>query len=87
MAHIAFIFEVLALAIGLAAIHYGKELHARLIKTAGILLVVFATSGILCTGYYAIKYFFMGHYKHAYDFNIPMKDNMAHDHCSESVGD
>jgi hypothetical protein len=65
-AHIAFILEILMLAAGLVALHYAKELQAKLIKTAGMLLIIFGISGILCTGYYAMKYFLMGHYEHAY---------------------
>ncbi len=86
-AHIAFILEVIALAAGLIVLHYGRELQAKLIRAAGILLIIFATSGILCTGYYALKYFLMGHYRHAYDFNITMEGNGPHYHCSGSVGD
>lgn len=86
-AHIAFILEIIALAAGLVALHYGRELKAKLIKAAGVLLVIFAISGILCTGFYAMKYFMMGHYEHAYDFNMTMEGNGPHYHCSGSIGD
>lgn len=86
-AHIAFTLALFAIAAGLVALHYATQLNAKLIKTAGLLLVIFGTSGILCSGYYALKYFSMGHYEHAYDFNITMEGNGPHYHCSGSIGD
>lgn len=84
-AHIAFILEVLALAAGLIILHYACKLHAKLIKAAGILLVIFSISGILCTGYYAMKYFLMGHYEHTNDLNITIEDpaRTHHYHCGD----
>jgi hypothetical protein len=86
-AHIAFILAVFAVAAGLIALHYAQKLKAKLINCAGMLLVVFGASGIFCAGYYAIQYLRMGHYKHAYDFNITLEGNGPHYHCSGSVGD
>lgn len=86
-AHIALMLEILTLAAGLVALHYGQELQAKLIKAAGVLLAIFSVSSVLCTGFYAVKYFMMGHYEHAYDFNITMEGNGPHYHCSSSIGD
>lgn len=85
--HIAVILQAMAIATGLVAMHYAHQLRAKLIKTAGVLLVVLGVGGILCSGYYAAKYFFMGHYEHAYDFNITMEGTGPHYHCSGSIGD
>lgn len=87
IAHIAFVLELMALAAGLVALHYAAQLRAKLIKGAGILLVVFGAGGLICSGYYAAKYFFMGHYEHAYEFNMTMEGKGPHYHCSGSVGD
>ena len=87
VAHIAVILEILAAAAGLVALHYAAQLRAKLIKWAGLLLVVFGIGGFICTGYYSAKYFFMGHFEHAYDFNITMEGKGPHYHCSGSVGD
>ena len=87
LAHIAAILEILAAAAGLVALHYATQHKAKLIKAAGILLVVFGIGGAACTWYYAGKYFFMGHFEHAYDFNMTMEGNGPHYHCSGSVGD
>lgn len=86
-AHIAVILEIMAIASGLVALHYAAQLHAKLIKAAGVLLVVFGIGGFICSGYYSTKYFFMGHFEHAYDFNMTMEGNGPHYHCSGSVGD
>ena len=87
MMHIAMILAVLTGAAGLVALHYAHKLRAKLIKAAGILLVIFGFGSLVCTWYYAGKYFFMGHFEHAYDFNITMEGNGPHYHCSGSVGD
>jgi hypothetical protein len=87
MMHITFIFEVIAAAAGLVALHYAAQHKAKLIKAAGIILVVFGIGSAACTWYYAAKYFFMGHYEHAYEFNITMEGKGPHYHCSGSVGD
>ncbi len=65
-AHIAFILEIMALASGLVALHYADRLQAKLIRFAGIILLVFSVTGILCMGYYAMKYYIHGEYEHAY---------------------
>ena len=87
MMHITLIFEAMAAAAGLVALHYASQHKAKLIKTAGMLLLVFGIGSAVCTWYFAAKYFFMGHYEHAYDFNITMEGNGPHYHCSGSVGD
>lgn len=71
LAHIAFMLEVMGLSAGFVALFYANRLHSKLIKAAGILLVVFGTSGIVCTGYYSLTYFMHGHFEHAYDDGIP----------------
>jgi hypothetical protein len=87
MMHIAMILAVLAAAGGLIALHYAAQHKAKLVKAAGVLLVVFGIGSTACTVYYAAKYFFMGHYEHAYDFKMTMEGNGPHYHCSGSVGD
>lgn len=87
MMHIALIFEAMAAAAGLVALHYAAQHKAKLIKAAGVILVVFGVGSAACTWYYAGKYFFMGHFEHAYDFNITMEGTGPHYHCSGSVGD
>ena len=86
-AHIAVILEIMAIAAGLVALHYAAQMHAKLIKMAGVLLVVFGIGGFICTGYYSAKYLFMGHFEHANDFKMTMEGNGPHYHCSGSVGD
>lgn len=87
MAHIAVILEILTAAAGLVALHYAARHKAKLIKMAGILLLIFGFGSLVCTWYYAGKYFFMGHFEHAYEFNMTMEGNGPHYHCSGSVGD
>ena len=86
-AHIAVILEIMAIATGLVALHYAAQLRAKLIKMAGVLLVVFGISGFICTGYYSAKYLFMGHFEHASEFNVTLEGKGPHYHCSGSVGD
>ena len=85
--HIAMILAVFAAAAGLVALHYAAQHKAKLIKVAGVMLVVIGIGSAACTWYFAAKYFFMGHYEHAYDFNITMEGKGPHYHCSSSVGD
>lgn len=85
--HITLIFEALAVAAGLIALHYAAQSRAKLIKAAGVVLLVFGIGSAVCTWYFAAKYFFMGHYEHAYEFNMTMEGNGPHYHCSGSVGD
>jgi len=70
VAHIAFILELIALASGLIALHYADRLKAKLIRLAGIILIVFGITGLACTSFYAIKYFLNGEYEHAYASSI-----------------
>ncbi|MBY0354702.1 MAG: hypothetical protein K2Q12_03110 [Rickettsiales bacterium] len=86
-AHIAVILEIMAIAAGLVALHYAAQLRAKLLKAAGVLLVVFGIGGVICSGYYSVKYLTMGHFEHAYDFQMTMEGNGPHYHCSGSVGD
>jgi hypothetical protein len=86
-AHIAIILQVMAVAAGLVALHYAAKLRDRFIKAAGMLLVVFGVLGFICTTYYTIQYYFHGHFKHAYDFQITMEGPGPHYHCSGSIGD
>jgi hypothetical protein len=65
-AHIAFILEIMALAAGLIALHYADRMQAKLIRIAGMILVIFALTGIACTAYYAAKYYSQGAYEYAY---------------------
>lgn len=74
-AHIAFILEIFALASGLIALHYADRLQAKLIRFAGIILLIFGTTGILCTGYYALKYFSQGAYEYAYEDSHMMEND------------
>lgn len=78
MAHIAVILEIMALAAGLITLHFAVKFHSKLIKTAGILLIVFGVGGYICTVYYAVQYFFMGHYEHSYGLNINMEGKGPH---------
>ena len=48
-AHIAVILEIMAIAAGLVALHYAAQMRAKLIKMAGVLLVVFGIGGFICT--------------------------------------
>lgn len=85
MAHIAVILEILAAAAGLVALHYAAKLHAKFIKAAGVLLLVFGIGGFICTGYYAIKYYLKDHYENPYGLNMIIEGNGTHHHYS--VGD
>jgi len=71
--HIAYMLEVMAIAAGLVALHFAATLNAKLIKTAGILLIIFGVAGVICTGYFGIKYYLMGHFEHGYDFTPHMQ--------------
>ncbi len=77
----------MAIAAGSIALHYATQMKAKLIKAAGIILVVAGIISLGCTWYYGAKYFFMGHFEHAYDFNMTIEGNGPHYHCSGSVGD
>ena len=81
-AHIAIMLEIFGVAAGLVALHFADKNKAKLIKIAGILLILVGTSGLVCTVYYSAKYFFMGHFEHAYDFQMTVEGNGPHYHCS-----
>ena len=86
-AHIAFILEIMALAAGLVALHYAAALHSPKIRLAGLILVIGSTISLGCNLYYSGKYFFMGHFEHASEFNMTMEGSGPHYHGSGSVGD
>lgn len=86
-AHIAFILEILALAAGLVALHYAGAMKSGKIRLAGLILVIGSAVSLGCNLYYSGKYFFMGHFEHASEFNVTLEGNGPHYHCSGSVGD
>jgi hypothetical protein len=86
-AHIAIMLEVIGIAAGLVLLHYSALQKAKLLKWAGLLLVIVGTSGFLCTIYYSAKYFLHGHFQHANDFQMTIEGNGPHYHCSGSIGD
>lgn len=85
--HIALILNVMALAAGLVALHHNAKIRAKFLGYAGWLLIVFGLLGTGCTSYFMAKYYFHGHFEHAYDFKMTMEGNGPHYHCSGSVGD
>lgn len=71
-AHIAIILEILAIAAGLIALHYAGTIQSKLIRAAGIILVVFGVLSAICTFYYSVKYYLRGDFNHAYGMHMPM---------------
>jgi hypothetical protein len=65
-AHIAIMLEVLALAAGLIALHYAAKENAKLIRFAGIILIIFGLGSLICTWFYAGKYYLQGGYDQIY---------------------
>lgn len=65
-AHIAIMLEVLALATGLVALHYAAKENAKLIRFAGMILIVFGLGNMICTWVYAGKYYLQGGYEQPY---------------------
>jgi hypothetical protein len=64
LTHIALMLEAMAMAGGLVALHFGRQLDAKLITAAGVLLLFFGISSVLCTSVFAVKYSKMGLYDH-----------------------
>jgi hypothetical protein len=79
--HIAYILQIMSVAAGLVALHFSTQLSSKLIKSAGILLVVFGIAGVICTGYFGVKYYTHGHYEHAYDASKGAEGCGPNFHC------
>ena len=86
-AHIAFMLEILALAAGLVALHYAGTTKSDKIRLSGLILVIGSILSLGCNLYFSGKYFFMGHFEHAYEFNVTIEGKGPRYHCSGSVGD
>ncbi len=67
---VAGMLELFAIAGGLVVLHLAKkEAPAKLLQTAGWLLIVGGVAGTLCTGYYWFKFQAQGDFAHA----MPMR--------------
>jgi multisubunit Na+/H+ antiporter MnhB subunit len=64
LGHIAFLIESFGVAFGLVLLQLGKE-NKPLFSRAGWLLIIIGIGGAICTGYYMLDYFWMGHFVHA----------------------
>jgi hypothetical protein len=63
---IAFMFEVLVLGVGLVILHFNKKDPSSYLKWAGKILTTVAVLGMLCTGYFYMKYWFAGEFDSAH---------------------
>lgn len=78
---LAFMFEVFVLGLGLVTLHFSKKENSNLLKWAGRLMSTFAALGIICTGYFYMKYFFAGDFDHIHHMRKSrnqMEMNMMH---------
>ncbi|MCB0362196.1 MAG: hypothetical protein KDD35_05725 [Bdellovibrionales bacterium] len=63
---IAFMFEVLILGLGLVVLHLNRKESSTYLKWAGRLMASFGVLGMICTGFFYMKYFFAGEFNQAH---------------------
>ena len=73
---LAFMFEIFVLGAGLVVLYFGLKESSKLLKASGYIMSVVATLGIICTGYYYLKYYFAGSFDQAYPQHHMMKQSM-----------
>lgn len=67
---IAFMLEVMALAAGLVVLYFAQERASGLLKAAGYILAVGGALGILCSGFYWVKYWSQGAFMSAHPMSM-----------------
>ena len=79
---IAFLIGILVTAGGLLVLHRASsDPKPKLLKVAGILLVVAGISTAICTSYFYLKYHFAGQLEHPYPVHgMPMMKDMQKMH-------
>jgi len=68
LAGIAFFLEVLVFAVGIYMLHHANDNQGkpfRLLKSGGYFVLGASLLGMGCTGYYSVKNFTQGAYRHA----------------------
>ena len=76
---IAFMLEVLIFGLALIVFHYGKKEGAKLLTLSGGFMGVAALLGMVCTGYFYLKYYFDDAFDRAYPTHqMMMKGGMMH---------
>jgi hypothetical protein len=70
--HTAYSLELLVLATGFALIYFGSKQASALLKMGGYVLTVLTTLNMLCTLYYAVRYWEGGYFKTPYGQSCPM---------------
>ena len=60
VAHIAWSLGLILVAAGFAALHFAVRESSAHLKTAGWLLVIGGALGLVCNGYYSLKYLQQG---------------------------
>jgi uncharacterized membrane protein YeiB len=73
---IAFMIEVFALSIGLIVLHFNKKEKSVYLSWAGRLLSAFGVLGMVCTGFFYIKYFFAGEFDQTHSMGKPSHSMM-----------
>ena len=63
---IAFMFEVFVLGIGLVVLHFEKKENSGFLRWSGRLMATFGVLGMVCTGFFYLKYFFAGEFNQAH---------------------
>lgn len=67
--HIALVLNVLALAAGFVVLHQNSQLRGKFLVWAAWILIGFGALGTACTSYFLTKYYFHGHFEHAYQWH------------------
>lgn len=73
---LAFMFEIFVLGLGLVVLYFGKKENAKLLRASGWIMSVAATLGLICTGYFYLKYFFAGGFDKPYAQHRMMDPSM-----------
>lgn len=74
---LAFAAEILALGVGLAFLVWACQNQGagkRLAKFSGCLITILALTGMLCTSYYGLSYWFKGYFTEPRPCKIAMKN-------------
>jgi hypothetical protein len=67
---LAFMFEIYVLGLGLVVLHFNKREPSVYLRWSGRLMTVFGVVGLVCTGFFYMKYFLAGEFDHAYHMGI-----------------
>lgn len=87
---IAFYMATLVFAVGIYMIHHAKHHDSeqcKLLKSGGYVVTTIAVLGMLCTGFYWMKFYYEGAYNSggAYSMNRNMMGGSGHGHMMPGV--